>query len=94
MKRNFNHFIIGFLSFWGFPSGNAEENSSLPVKKWLNVSFVSHPTRDLALDIFRSSDSKKRPAVLCLHGGFWAKGSKKIMHHIAEEKERKDNIAE
>jgi len=61
MKRNFNHFIIGFLSFWGFPSGNAEENSSLPVKKWLNVSFVSHPTGELALDIFRSSDSKKDP---------------------------------
>ena len=85
MKRNFNHFIIGFLSFWGFPSGNAEENSSLPVKKWLNVSFVSHPTGELALDIFRSSDSKKRPAVLCLHGGFWAKGSKKFMHPLAED---------
>ena len=93
MKRNFNHFIIGFLSFWGFPSGNAEENSSLPVKKWLNVSFVSHPTRELALDIFRSSDSKKRPAVLCLHGGFWAKGSKKFIHPLAEDLVGKGYIA-
>jgi len=93
MKRNFNHFIIGFLSFWGFPSGNAEENSSLPVKKWLNVSFVSHPTGELALDIFRSSDSKKRPAVLCLHGGFWAKGSKKFMHPLAEDLVGKGYIA-
>ena len=37
------------------------------------------------LDVFRPSDSKKRPAVLCLHGGFWAKGSKKFMHPLAED---------
>ena len=93
MKRNFNQFIIGLLSFWGFSSGNAEENSSLPVKKWLNVSFVSHSTGELALDIFRSSDSKKRPAVLCLHGGFWAKGSKKFMHPFAKDLVGKGYIA-
>ena len=81
------------MSFWGFSSGNAEENSSLPVKKWLNIAFVSHTTGELALDVFRPSDSKKRPVVLCLHGGFWAKGSKKFMHPLAEGLVEKGYVA-
>ena len=93
MKRIFNRIIIVLLSFWGFLSGNAEENSSLPVKKWLNIAFVSHTTGELALDVFRPSDSKKRPVVLCLHGGFWAKGSKKFMHPLAEDLVEKGYIA-
>ena len=93
MKRIFNRIIIVLLSFWGFLSGNAEENSSLPVKKWLNIAFVSHTTGELALDVFRPSDSKKRPVVLCLHGGFWAKGSKKFMHPLAEELVEKGYVA-
>ena len=45
------------------------------------------------LDVFRPSDSKKRPAVLCLHGGFWAKGSKKFMHPLAEDLVEKGYVA-
>ena len=36
---------------------------------------------------------KKRPAVLCLHGGFWAKGSKKFMHPLAEDLVEKGYVA-
>jgi acetyl esterase/lipase len=93
MKKNFNRIIIFLLSFWGFLSGNAEENSYLPVKKWLNVAFDSHPTGELELDIFRPNDSKKRAVVLCLHGGFWAKGSKKFMHPLAEGLVEKGYVA-
>ena len=93
MKRIFNRIIIVLLSFWGFSSGNAEENSSLPVKKWLNIAFVSHSTGELELDIFRPNDSKERVVVLCLHGGFWAKGSKKFMHPLAGDLVEKGYIA-
>ncbi len=93
MKRIFNRIIIVLLSFWGFSSGNAEENSSLPVKKWLNIAFVSHSTGELELDIFRPNDSKERAVVLCLHGGFWAKGSKKFMHPLAGDLVEKGYIA-
>jgi acetyl esterase/lipase len=93
VKRIFNRIIIVLLSFWGFLSGNAEENSSLPVKKWLNVAFISHSTGELELDIFRPNDSKERAVVLCLHGGFWAKGSKKFMHPLADGLVEKGYVA-
>ena len=85
MKRNFDRIIFSLLSVLAYSNGNAEENSHLPVKKWEDLAFASHPTGELVLDVFRPSDSKKRPAVLCLHGGFWAKGSKKFMHPLAED---------
>ena len=93
MKRSFSRFIIGLLSFLGFLSASAEENSSLQVKKWLNISFASHSTGELLLDVFRPNDSKKRPVVLCLHGGFWAKGSKKFMHPLADGLVEKGYVA-
>ena len=77
----------------GFSSASAEENSSLQVKKWLNISFASHSTGELLLDVFRPNDCKKRPVVLCLHGGFWAKGSKKFMHPLAEGLVEKGYVA-
>ena len=60
-------------------------NRDLPVKKWMDVPFAEHNTGSLLLDVFRLDDEKLRPAVLCLHGGFWAKGSKKFMHPLAED---------
>jgi acetyl esterase/lipase len=65
----------------------------LKIKKWENISFVTRSTGDLHLDVIRRSDSKKRPAVLCLHGGFWAKGSKKFMHPLAEGLVEKGYVA-
>ena len=85
MKRIFDRIIFWLLGFLAYSNGNAKENSHSPVKKWEDLAFASHPTGELVLDVFRPSDSKKRPAVLCLHGGFWAKGSKKFMHPLAED---------
>ena len=84
MKRYFDHLIWGLGLSFAYFSLNAKENSHSPVKKWENVRFVTHSTGELLLDVFRSNDNKERPAVLCLHGGFWAKGSKKFMHPLAE----------
>lgn len=93
MKRYFDHLIWGLgVSFACF-SVNAKENSHSPVKKWENVRFASHSTGELLLDVFRPSDQKSRPAVLCLHGGFWAKGSKKFMHSLAEGLVEKGYVA-
>ena len=64
---------------------NTSGQSHLETKKWENIPFVTRSTGELHLDVFRPSDSKKRPAVLCLHGGFLAKGSKKFMHPLAED---------
>ena len=68
-------------------------NSHLELKKWEDVRFISHLTGDLELDVFRPDDRKERPAVLCLHGGFWAKGSKKFMHPLAEGLVEKGYVA-
>jgi acetyl esterase/lipase len=65
----------------------------LETKKWENIPFVTRSTGELHLDVFRPSDSKKRPAVLCLHGGFWAKGSKKFMIPLAEGLVEKGYVA-
>ena len=93
MKRYFDHLIWGLgVSFACF-SVNGKENSHSPVKKWENVRFASHSTGALLLDVFRPSDQKSRPAVLCLHGGFWAKGSKKFMHSLAEGLVEKGYVA-
>ena len=68
-------------------------NSHLELKKWKDVIFISHLTGDLELDVFRPDDRKERPAVLCLHGGFWAKGSKKFMHPLAKGLVEKGYVA-
>ena len=65
----------------------------LKIKKSENISFVTHSSGELLLDIFRPKDSKQRPAVLCLHGGLWAKGSKKFMHPLAEGLVEKGYVA-
>ena len=62
---------------------HVDGNSHLDLKKWEDIKFISHSTGDLLLDVFRSDDKQLRPAILCLHGGFWAKGSKKFMHPLA-----------
>jgi acetyl esterase/lipase len=93
MKINFDRIIFSLLSVLASSNGNADENSHLPVKKWEDLAFASYPTGELVLDVFRPSDSKKRPAVLCLHGGFWAKGSKKFMHPLAEGLVEKGYVA-
>ena len=72
---------------------NTSGQSHLETKKWENIPFVTRSTGELHLDVFRPSDSKKRPAVLCLHGGFWAKGSKKFMIPLAEGLVEKGYVA-
>ena len=79
----------GFILFYFHLNGN----SHLELKKWEDVRFISHLTGDLVLDVFRTDDRKERPAVLCLHGGFWAKGSKKFMHPLAEGLVEKGYVA-
>ena len=85
------HSLIGYLVVaCAFSGGSAAEglagsDRDLPVKKWLDVTFAEHATGPLLLDVFRPDDDELRPAVLCLHGGFWAKGSKKFMHPLAED---------
>ena len=65
----------------------------LNLKKWEDVKFISHSTGDLLLDVFRSDDKQLRSAILCLHGGFWAKGSKKFMHPLALDLVEKGYVA-
>jgi len=79
----------GFILFCFHLNGN----SHLELKKWEDVKFISHLSGDLVLDVFRPDDSKPRAAVLCLHGGFWAKGSKKFMHPLAEGLVEKGYVA-
>ena len=79
----------GFILFCFHVHGN----SDFELKKWEDVKFISHLTGDLVLDVFRPDDKKERPAVLCLHGGFWAKGSKKFMHPLAEGLVEKGYVA-
>ena len=93
MKRYFNFLIWGLSVSFAFFSGNAKEKFHSPVKKWEDVKFISHATGDLLLDVFRSDDKQIRPAILCLHGGFWAKGSKKFMHPLALDLVEKGYIA-
>ena len=71
----------------------ADAEPHLKIKKWENISFVNHISGELLLDVLRPEDSKQRPAVLCLHGGFWAKGSKKFMHPLAEGLVEKGYVA-
>ena len=85
-------------AFWLFGSlaifcTNTSGQSHLETKKWENVPFVTRSSGELHLDVFRPSDSKKRPTVLCLHGGFWAKGSKKFMHPLALDLVEKGYVA-
>jgi acetyl esterase/lipase len=80
---------IGFILFCFHLNGN----SHLELKKWEDVKFISHLTGDLVLDVFRPDDRKERATVLCLHGGFWAKGSKKFMHPLAEGLVKKGYVA-
>ena len=93
MKRYFKFLIWGLSVSFAFFSGNAKEKLHSPVKKWEDVKFISHSTGDLLLDVFRSDDKQIRPAILCLHGGFWAKGSKKFMHPLALGLVEKGHVA-
>lgn len=52
-------------------------------REWSDETFASHATGDLQLDVIRPDDEERRPAVLCLHGGFWVKGSKENIHSLA-----------
>ena len=72
---------------------HVDGNSDLDLKKWEDIKFISHSTGDLLLDVFRSDDKQSRPAILCLHGGFWAKGSKNFMHPLAEGLVEKGYVA-
>ena len=72
---------------------HVDGNSHLDLKKWEDIKFISHSTGDLLLDVFRSDGKQIRPAILCLHGGFWAKGSKKFMHPLAEGLVKKGYVA-
>ena len=79
----------GFILFCFHLNGN----SDLELRKWEDVKFISHLSGDLVLDVCRPDDRKPRAAVLCLHGGFWAKGSKKFMHPLAEGLVEKGYVA-
>ena len=75
MKRNFDRIIFWLFGFLAYSSGNAEENSHSPVKKWEDVAFVSHPTGELATRCIPTSDSKEKtrsfvPAWRILGKGF------------------------
>ena len=72
---------------------HVDGNSDLDLKKWEDIKFISHSTGDLLLDVFRSDDKQIRPTILCLHGGFWAKGSKRFMHPLALDLVEKGYIA-
>jgi acetyl esterase/lipase len=72
---------------------HVDGNSHMGLKKWEDIKFISHSTGDLLLDVFRSDDKQIRPTILCLHGGFWAKGSKKFMHPLALDLVEKGYIA-
>ncbi len=92
-KKCFNYLIYSLWVPLTSLSVIAEKGSNLPFKKWEDVTFTSRSKNLLKLDVFRPSDSKKRPAVLCLHGGFWAKGSKKFMHPLALDLVEKGYVA-
>jgi pectinesterase len=72
---------------------NIDAKPNLKIKKLENISFITHTSGELLLDVLRPNDTKQRPAVLCLHGGFWAKGSKKFMHPLAEGLVEKGYVA-
>ena len=72
---------------------HVDGNSHMGLKKWEDIKFIPHSTGDLLLDVFRSDDKQIRPTILCLHGGFWAKGSKKFMHPLALDLVEKGYIA-
>ena len=40
MKRIFDRIIFWLLAFLAYSSGNAEENSHSPVKKWEDIAFA------------------------------------------------------
>ncbi len=85
--------LFGILCSLAGVIGKAENSSNSNLKKWEDISFVNHISGELLLDVLRPEDSKQRPAVLCLHGGFWAKGSKKFMHPLAEGLVKKGYVA-
>lgn len=61
-------------------------------REWTGETFASHETGDLRLDVVRPDDGKVRPAVLCLHGGFWVKGSKENIHSLAIDLARRGYV--
>ena len=89
----FNRSVFLLFCYLAIFCININAQSHLKMNKWENISFVSHSSGELLLDVFRTNDGKKRPVILCLHGGFWAKGSKKFMHPLAEGLVEKGYVA-
>jgi acetyl esterase/lipase len=52
-------------------------------KEWNDVTFIERSSGELALDVIRPDDDETRPAVVCLHGGFWVKGTRKHIRPLA-----------
>ena len=89
----FKKSVFWLLGIWAILCIKVGAESNYKFKKWEDIPFVTRSTGDLLLDVFRSDDSKIRPVVLCLHGGFWAKGSKKFMHPLAKDLVKKGYVA-
>ena len=88
----FKKSVFWLLGIWAILCIKVGAESNYKFKKWEDIPFVTRSTGDLLLDVFRSDDSKIRPVVLCLHGGFWAKGSKKFMHPLAKDLVKKGYV--
>ena len=51
----------------------------------LNVTYARYGDRTLEMDIYRPKESDARlPAIVCIHGGGWAKGNRKSHAKIAQ----------
>jgi acetyl esterase/lipase len=59
---------------------SADSLASLNIQK--NISYARYGERTLEMDVYRPKDAwGKLPAVVCIHGGGWAKGSR--IHHAS-----------
>ncbi len=55
------------------------------LEEHLDVTFAKYGDRTLQLDIFRPKKTSKRlPAIVCIHGGGWRKGSKINHRKVAQ----------
>ena len=83
--QTMNHFsIFSLFGIWLAISSSVWAEDQ-PLKEWNDVTFAEPETGALALDVIRPDDGELRPAVLCLHGGFWVKGTRKNIRPLAEE---------
>ena len=93
MLVNFKRSVCWLFGYLATLCINIDAKPNLKIRKLENISFITHTSGELLLDVFRPNDTKQRPAVLCLHGGFWAKGSKKFMHPLALDLVEKGYVA-